>query len=145
MNESVVDVILLDVPVALWARWREHLSRMLDELSTESSAAAHVEELRKRLRDEYPTVAETADAELRSAAVRRAETVDVAYPVPRRGRAEVDEFLAALDALDACARKAKRKDLVSPKELVTFRRWYFGEIGRQLDGGFPTPWPASKG
>lgn len=145
MNEAVVDVILLDVPVSLWTRSREHLSRMLRELPTAGTGASRVTELQRRLRDEYPTIAETSDTELRSAAVRRAESVDVAYPVPRRGRPEVETYLAALDELDECARNAGRDDLVTPPELVAFRRWYFGEIGRQIDGGFPTPWTAFEG
>ena len=141
MNDSVVDVILLDVPVSLWAKSREHLQRALTELAATSEAAAHVAELRARIREEYPTIAETSDTELKSAAVRRAETVDVAYPVPRRGRAEVDAFLAALDDLDRCARANGREDLTTPPDVAAFRRWYFGEIAKQVDGGFPTPWP----
>lgn len=141
MNDEVVDVILLDVPVALWARSRAHLDRALGELDAHEAAPAHVRELRVRLREAYPTVAETADAELQSASVRRAESVDVAYPVPRRGRPQVDELLAAMEDLDKFALTVGRDDLVTPPEVRSFRRWYFGEIAKQVDGGFPAPWP----
>jgi hypothetical protein len=141
VNDPVVDVILLDVPVALWARWRDHLDRTLSALGTAEGVPARLAALRARLRDAYPTVAETADAELRSAGVRRATSVDVAYPVPRRGRAELDDFLDALEDLDAYAAEAGREDLVTPADLKSFRRWYFGEIAKQVDGGFPAPWP----
>ena len=141
MNDTVVDVILLDVPVPLWARAREHVRTMLSALGDESGAASGLADLQRRLRDDYAVVAETADAELKSANVRRLESVDVAYPVPRRARGDVDTYVAALDELDACAKARGRKDLVTPPECRAFWRWYFGEIAKQLDGGFPTPWP----
>lgn len=136
-----MDVILLDVPVALWARSRAHLDRAIDELGAGEGVPARIVALRARLRDTYPTIAETADAELRSASMRRAESIDVAYPVPRRGRAELDDLLEALDDLDAHAGEVGRADLVTPPEVRSFRRWYFGEIAKQIDGGFPSPWP----
>lgn len=141
MNDEVVDVILLDVPVSLWERSREHLDRVLTELGSAEGAPAHFADLRARLREAYPTVAETSDAELKAASLRRAASVDVAYPVPRRGRAQVDEYLSAMDDLDAFAKRSGRDDLVTPADCRSFRRWYFGEIAKQLDGGFPAPWP----
>lgn len=141
MNDTVVDVILLDVPVALWAKARSHVETVLSELGAQDGAAARLADLQRRLRDDYSLIAETADAELRSAHVRRLTTVDVAYPVPRRARAEVDTYVAALGDLDACSRAHGREDLVTPPDCASFWRWYFGEIAKQLDGGFPSPWP----
>lgn len=141
MNDTVVDVILLDVPVALWAKARAHVDAVLSELGAQEGAAARLAELQRRIRDDYEVIAETADAELKSATVRRLETVDVAYPVPRRARADVDTYVAALNELDKCSRAHGRKDLVTPKDCKAFWKWYYGEIAKQLDGGFPSPWP----
>lgn len=141
MNDSVVDVILLDVPVPLWVKSREHLDTVLKELSGVEGTPTRIAELRCRLRDDYSVVAETSDSELRSAAVRRAKTVDVAYPVPRRGRDDIQELMKAFDSLDRYVKKADRKDLATPADVRSFRKWYFGEIVKQLDGGFPSPWP----
>lgn len=141
MNDSVVDVILLDVPVPLWAKSREHLEKARADLAAAEGAPARLEALLEKLREDYPVVVETADAEVRSAAVRRAESVDVAYPVPRRARADIESFHNAVIDLDTYARKAGRKDLALPADSKNFWRWYLSEILKQLDGGFPTPWP----
>jgi hypothetical protein len=142
VNDSIVDVILLDVPVALWAKSREHRERMLAELAGgPGDVPARVIAALAHARDEYPTITETADAELSTASRRHDATVDVAYPVPLRAREELLALVAALDEADDHARTVGREDLVTPDDLVAFRRWYFGEIERQLDGGFPSAWP----
>jgi len=141
VNDSVVDVILLDVPVPLWAKSREHLEKALADLGGAEGAPARLVALLEKLREDYPVVVETADAEVRSAAVRRVETVDVAYPVPRRARTDLEAFQDAVIALDKYARKAGRKDLALPPDSKNFWGWYVTEILKQLDGGFPTPWP----
>ena len=141
MPGATVDVILLDVPVPLWAKARERLERSLAELATDEGAPARMAALRRRLRADYAFVAETADAEATSAAARRLATVDVAYPVPVRARADVDAFATSLRELDAYARERGREDLAMPADCANFWGWYLGEIAKQLDGGFPAPWP----
>lgn len=142
MNDSVVDVILLDVPVALWAKSREHRQKMLEQLSGgPDDVPARVLAALAHARDEYPTVSETADSEFNAASRRHDASVDVAYPIPRRAKEELEALVAALDEADEYAREVGREDLVTPDELVTFRRWYFGEISRQLSGEFPMAWP----
>lgn len=141
MGDAVADVILLDVPVPLWAKAREQLDRALAELPSDEGPPARVAELLRCLREEYSVVAETADAELRAGSVRRAESIDVAYAMPRRGRNDVAALLDALEDLDTYARKAGRKDLVRTADTRSFWRWYLGEIVKQCDDGFPAPWP----
>jgi phosphoglycolate phosphatase-like HAD superfamily hydrolase len=139
VNDAPVDVILLDVPVALWSRSRSH-SDAVRAAAAEGDAPARLAEITERFRERYDAVAETALSELRAATVRRVQTVDLAYPVPRRARDDVDAFLAALESADEWARTSGRDDLVTPPDVAAFRRWYFGEIANQMDGGFPTPW-----
>lgn len=144
MNDPVVDVILLDVPVVLWAKSRAHRQAVLAEFCArrdDDELPGRLVDLVHRIRGEYTTIAETADAELSSAAVRHLDVVDVAYPVPPRAAADLSELVTALDEADEYVRKIGREDLVSPDDCKAFRRWYFGQIATQLDGGFPTPWP----
>ena len=141
MRDTVVDVLLLDAPVALWAKTDAH-SRRVDAAaeSRDDPAALRLATVLHRIADRYVMVSEAAKSMLDAASARGAETVDIAYPVPADACADFAELEAAYDAVDADAKARGETDLVWPAECVTFRRWYLGEITKQLDGGVPSPW-----
>jgi hypothetical protein len=138
-----VDVILLNVPVALWARTDDHARRVDAALAArDDDVARRLTAILARIGSEHMTLGESAKAELDAASARRSETVDLAYPVPERASGDFEELEAAYDAADADARARGDHDLVWPPECVAFRRWYLREIATQAKGGFPTAWDA---
>ena len=142
MRGPVVDILLLNVPVALWAETDAH-SRRVDAAyaSRDDDVARRLTAILDRIGHEYVLVSDTAKSTLDAASARGSETVDIAYPVPASASADFDELEAAYAAADADARARGEDDLVWAPEHATFRRWYLAEITRQLRGGLPEPWP----
>jgi hypothetical protein len=137
----VVDVILLGVPVPLWAATDKHAKRLLATLAgRDDPVATRLRAAVNRLNGEYVLVAETAEAELRSASVRGLAIVDLAYPVPPTAAGDIREVRDAYEEADDHHRATGADDLVTPPECVAFRRWYLDQIATQLAGGFPTAW-----
>jgi hypothetical protein len=141
VRAPVVDVLLLNVPVALWADTDAH-SRRVDAAyaSRDGDVARRLTAILRRIGDEYVIVGESAKATLDAASARGAVTVDIAYPVPASAGPDFEELEAAYAAADADARARGEDDLTWPAECATFRRWYLAEITRQVAGGFPEPW-----
>jgi hypothetical protein len=142
-DNDVVDVLLLDLPAALWATQAEHTRRLLELDAPPGSAVDRLRTLVGRLREAYGDATAPAEAELEAAATRGSRTpVDVAYPIPRSARDDIVALIAALDAADEeCCRTGPD---ALPADALEFRRWFFGELVRQIDGGFPTAWPGAK-
>lgn len=141
MRDAVVDVILLDVPVELWAKTDAHARRVDAALARrDDEVARRLTSVLARIGAEYVALGEAAESELHAASARRAALVDLAYPLPKAALADFEALAAAYEDADADAR-SRGDDLVWPPECVSFRRWYLSEITKQLDGGFPTPWP----
>jgi hypothetical protein len=144
-NEPVVDVLLLDLPAALWSRTRAHTKSVLRTDPPVGSALGELRDLVTAVGDRYGDVTKPAEAELSAAASRAStEPVDVAYPLPRSARDDVEALVAAWDKAEAELHEYGDPELVPPPEVTEFRRWFLGELLRQLDGGFPTPWRAGS-
>ena len=139
---QVVDILLLDLPVALWRETAAHHELVRESLAEHRTKAApkRLLALHDRLEADAGEVAAPSELELRAAAERRLKEVDVAYGIPRCARDGLEALGPAWDAVDAFWRRQKRPDLVTPPHCVAFRRWMLGELVNQLDGGFPTPW-----
>lgn len=142
MRGPVVDVLLLNVPVALWATTDAH-SRRVDAavVARDDEVSRRLSAVLKLIGDEYGIVGESALSTLDAATARGSETVDLAYPVPAGAGPDFEELEAAYAATDDDAKARGEDDLVWPDECATFRRWYLAEIVRQAGGGFPEPWP----
>jgi hypothetical protein len=46
-----------------------------------------------------------------------------------------------LDEADAFCREGTLLTLAASDDVVAFRRWYLGELTRQVGGAAPQPWP----
>ena len=78
--------------------------------------------------------------------IRGKASVDyVSIPEMRRVFVVIDHMQAMLDEADEFCRHSDLLTLATPADLVAFRRWFLGEIIRQLDGGAPRPWDATNG
>jgi hypothetical protein len=143
-----VDVLLMDLPVPVWARAREHGEGLLREMQlmlVKSEAKGHplprrLAELVATLTERYAGVADIQTEQIRAAHTRGLRQIDVAYPLPRSARADIEALSTMFDEVDEFCRAGELLTLATPPEAVAFRKWYFGEIIRQLDGELPTSW-----
>ena len=153
MTEDLFDLRLLQVPLALRERSRQHGADLLREMELISLGRAagttHHElpqrllELAQELERVYgPYVGANTD-DLDAALDRGDDTMaEVLYHLPRSSLAlvkhvddimrEVDEYLRAGQEL---------LTLAPPADVVAYRAWVTSEIQRQAAGERPTPWP----
>lgn len=147
---ATVQVHLLDVPVQVWGRTREHTAELMREFALlqvgedTGTATRHVPsallQLVADLRLRYGGTPEQ-DAQLDAALEGGVLTQDFVYDVP----AEAVEACLALQAMfdaadDYCAQGRELMTLVSPVDQQAFRTWYLEEFIRQVRGQDPTPW-----
>lgn len=143
---QVVDILLLDLPVALWAEASAHTERSLAALRplaerNKRGPVARLMAVVGRLEGDFAEGAAPSELELRAAAARRLKEVDVAYGVVRAARDDMAALADAYDAADRWCRKNAMPELAAGPEVAAFRRWFLGQVVAQLDGELPTPWP----
>lgn len=144
------EVALLGLPLALFARTRQHHDELLRELTL--LALAHVDqtarhplptrlaELVEALGRRYGTTASRADA-VRDAAIERGDaTVDLSYRVPSSIAADLTMLGDMLDAADEFCRSGELLTLPRDEVMVSFSHWYSDEFVRQLGGLSPSRW-----
>lgn len=139
---DVVDILLLDLPVALWAATNARSEALIKALRAEPCPGPPATLLKvvDRLGDDFAEVSGPSELELRAAAARRIREIDVAYGVPRDSRDDLAALTKAFDAVDKHLAKNGRADLVATPEEAAFRRWFIEQVVAQIDGAFPTPW-----
>lgn len=140
----VVDILLLDLPVALWAATSARCETLVAALraAPADGAAARLLEIVDRLGGDFAELSAPSELELRAAAARRLKEIDVAYGVPRESRDDLAALAEAFDAADAQCRANGRADLAATPDEAAFRRWFLQQVVGQLDGAFPTAWGA---
>ncbi|MCI2238246.1 ATP-binding protein [Paenibacillus sp. TRM 82003] len=145
-----VEVRLLGLPLRTRARLSAHVEGLLRELalvrigeerSTGSTLPRRLLELAVDLHTTYaPYRAQRAGA-MEEALAAGEEFFDAVYDASPASAGYVRNLLDALEEADGfCRERRHLLTLPAPEELVTFRRWLFGEILRQLAGGEPRPW-----
>ncbi len=154
-GETPVTVALGDVPTELLLAAKAHVDNVVRELTlaeagaASGSTAAVSPELSRLIRTVTTRFAEARRAikaqALESAAAGRERTELVLRLAPSAGAAG-QEYLAALDEVDAYARAARLLTLESAPEHRAFRRWYVTSLVQQLAaaaGGAPPTTPAT--
>lgn len=142
---QVKDILLLDLPVALWSDTMAHHEVLRERLAPcaskdPDSPAGRLLALLHRLDAEVADVVAPSELELRAAAARGRKEIDLAYGVPASARDDLAALIDAYEAADRYLRSRKLADVATPKESAAFRRWFLGEVVGQLDGAFPKPW-----
>jgi hypothetical protein len=141
-----IEVRLLGYPLETHHRAREHHDGLLREFqlldTTSEELPSRLLDLVKEFTAAYASSTRPAD-EVRDAAVARGETaVDLVYLAPRAGATDALRMARLLDDADQYCRSSDYLlTLASPPDVIEFRRWYFGEFIRQLNGDPPTAWP----
>ena len=154
MTEDLFELRLLQVPLALRERSRQHGADLLREMELISLGRAagttHHElpqrllELAQELERVYgPYVGANTD-DLDAALDRGDDTMtEVVYRLPRSSLAlvqHVDDILREVD--DYLRAGQELLTLAPPADVVAYRQWVSSEIRRQAAGEPPTPWPA---
>ncbi len=143
-------VHLLGLPLRTRERLSTHVEGLLRELalvrigeerSTGSTLPGRLLELAVELHTTYaPYRAQRAGA-MEEALAAGEEFFDAVYDASPASAGYVQRLLDALEEADGfCRDRRHLLTLPASEELVTFRRWLFGEILRQLAGGSPRPW-----
>jgi hypothetical protein len=68
-------------------------------------------------------------------------SIDTEMRLPAEAREAALSLAALLEEADDYCRQGDLLTLATPPELVTFRRWYLGQIVEQLEGAAPVAWP----
>jgi hypothetical protein len=148
------EVRLLDVPLALRERSRQHgadLLREMELISLGHAAGTAQHELPNRLlelaqeleRVYGPYVAANTD-EMDAALDRGEESLaEVIYHLPRRSVSFMDHVESILREVDDYCRAGQELlTLAPPADVAAYREWVSDEVRRQYAGEPPTPWPA---
>jgi anti-anti-sigma factor len=139
-------VELLGIPVALHERTRAHhdaLQRELDVMcagSPADSVPARLVAMMAELADRYRSLNPHVLAELRRAAERGDEHLDLQVEVPDQAAAAVERLGNLLAEADEFCRSGELVTLVTPPDVAAYREWFLGEFSRQHAGGAPTRW-----
>jgi hypothetical protein len=153
VDEDLFEVRLLDVPLVLRERSRQHGADLLREMELISlgyatGTARHelprrLLELAKELERVYgPYVAANTD-EMDAALDRGEDTLaEVVYHLPRKSVSFMDHVEAILREVDDYCREGQQLlTLTPPADVAVYREWASSEVRRQYDGAPPTPWP----
>jgi anti-anti-sigma factor len=119
----------------------EAIQRELDILvvDLESGSVPHrLGELLQDLDTRFGAIGGPARAELRAAAERGEERVDLSLEVPRELAIAARHLSRMLDEVDEFCRSGDHLlTLAAPPDLASFRSWFLDEIARQIEQGKP--------
>lgn len=148
----LLEVSILALPLAIWARAHEHAEGLRREITlvVASEASAHEHHVPRRLLalfDEldadFAALTGEQQPHLAEAADQGRDAIDLLYRVPPEITGACRRLAAAMDAADRyCEEGRYLLSLATPPDALAFRRWYLGEFVRQAAGEPPLSWPA---
>lgn len=143
---------LLQLPVALAEKARQHFEELMREFSLIAAASqskhqvpARLTELVDVLTQQFAGVNTEADQRLEDAIEAGLETIDDHVLTLPAAAASASQALGDLidEADDYCRKGEHLLTLASPPDCVAYRGWYLGEVIGQLAGKSPVAWPDS--
>jgi len=145
---ELVEVRLLQVPVAVWQRASAHqdaIQREFDIMMADlpkGSVPHQLTELIDKFDRRYGGVADPTWQDMYAAAERGDDEVTLVFKVPADTAEAARQLEEMLDRVDEYCREGKDLlTLATPPELVSFRRWFLREFIRQIeDRGSPMKW-----
>ncbi len=147
-DEATRRVVLVDLPLRLWDRARQHSDALVREFAFIVAERRDDTQLARRLLE----IAETSDARYANlnpeaedrveAALRHGEdSITVEVWVPVDFKQHIVDAVPVLVEVDEYCRRGALLTLATPDDLRAYWSWYLGEFVRQIDGEAPTPWP----
>lgn len=145
---DLVEVCLLGVPVSLHLESRGHISALQREMelirrsdSDDRTVPARLQALLDELAGELGQLREEAGRDLQAAVERGDATVDLRYRVPTTAGVAARRLSDLLDEADELSRAGHGLlTVVSSPQATRYRRWFLGELERQVGGHAPRPW-----
>jgi hypothetical protein len=153
---DLVDVHLLELPVALAASVQEHFAELMREFALIASGSerddpehhvpARLTELIDTLVQQFGGTNNEADERLADAIDRGDETIadHVLHLPPEAGPASKALGDLIDEADEYCRRGQHLLTLATPPDRTAYRHWYLDQVVSQLRGEAPVPWPASE-
>lgn len=141
-----IEIRLQGVSLSLLSEGEEHndeLRREFAFLAGSRHLSARLDALAREVGAHFGPVADGIRTEADRAAAGGRATVDLRVQLSPAGWRALQSMSELLDQTDEYCERAELLTLASSPALRAFRRWYTGEIRRQLEGGEPTPWPGS--
>ncbi|NAZ88767.1 hypothetical protein GTR00_22130, partial [Kineococcus sp. T90] len=147
---ELVDVHLLGLSLPLRARFVRYNEGLLRELTLirigEQQAPAgslpeRLLEIAAQVNGVYAPFQARVEAAMDTAAAAGRDFCDVTWSLPATAAPVVQRVRDVLEEADEFCRDERHLlTLPAPQELVAYRRWFFGEVLRQLAGRAPRPW-----
>src|SRR5262245_57762264 len=98
----------------------------------------------ERHRREYAALGIPQRPDVGRALASGAPNVDLVLDLPRGAAAAAKELRDTFAEADELCARGQLLTLAAPPEIVRYREWFLGEIGCQLAGEPPTPWPGNS-
>ena len=145
MEDELIVVRLLELPVALHYRTTQHIDDLQREFSYITAEPGSVPQrllaLAQQLGADFGRFGEGPNATLRAAATAGAEAVDILYPLPAPAAVAARTADQMLDEADEFCRSGELLTVAAEEDTLSYRRWFFGEVADQIEGKPPCPWP----
>jgi hypothetical protein len=148
----LVPIHIVDLPVAVHARAREHSDGLQREFrlvaeylreEPEPSVPARLLELMTALSSSYGEFTGEQEEALEEAMAVGQESLTLTFHVPPEAAGAALALGAMLDEADEFCRAGRHLlTLATPPELVEYRRWYLQQFVDQIAGAAPVPWSA---
>lgn len=152
-DAPLVDVRMLQMPVAVWARSQEQHDALMrefalmsiptDEADRERHVPSRLTRLMDQLTSDFEGVATEQEQQLFAAAAAGVEVIDeMVYRVPPAAGPASQALGAMLDEADDYCRQGQHLlTLAADEELVRFRWWFLDQFIQQSAGAPPVAWP----
>lgn len=140
----MVQVHLPRFPLRLWQRADAHHEAIRREMeiirggTQRDSVPNRLLDLIEDYEEQYGPAADLTWAEIKEAAERGEESIDVTFTVPAEAAEAAATLAAMLAEVDEFCRAGEHlMTLATPPELVAFRGWLLGEFTRQIENRDP--------
>ena len=146
---ELVTVRLVGVPVEIHRRAGDHQDTLARELAlvdvgAEADVSERLAALTDDLRQRFGAFTGEQREALLAADERGDATIDLAYELPAEAADASERLGALLDEVDELCRTGELVTLVTPPDLLAYRRWILGEFVEQIRSGREArPWDVS--
>ena len=150
MSEELVDVVLREVPVALWARAQEQNDALLREFALIAAGGNRVHDVPHRLTrlmtaldTRFADQTSSQEEQLLAAAEAQLPVLpELRYQVPADAGSASRELGALLaEADDFCLQGRHLLTLAAAEEVVMLREWWLAQFADQTAGAAAVSWP----
>ncbi len=148
----LVPICLRAVPVEVHRRAAEHQEGLRRELSfvehaqAADAVPARLQALTAELAERYGGLTQAQTERMTAAMESGEESIDLEYDLPADVADAALHLAELLDELDQFCRDGDLLTLVTPPDLLAYRRWFLGEFVAQVrEGRAPQPWVAPTG